>query len=160
MCFDPSKMDVIDRRRIEAMVLGPMLRAFQVEFGVEKTNEIATGVITKLAREQGSEFAKGIGANGLEDYAANKDAWRRHGALEIDIVESDSKRYSFDVTRCKYAEMYNDLGFGDLGAIFSCTRDFEFVAGFNPELNLKRSQTIMQGATHCDFRYSAKPESE
>ena len=160
MGFDPSKMDVIDRRRIEAMVLGPMLRAFQVEFGVEKTNEIATGVITKLAREQGSEFAKGIGANGLEDYAANKDAWRRHGALEIDIVESDSKRYSFDVTRCKYAEMYNDLGFGDLGAIFSCTRDFEFVAGFNPELNLKRSQTIMQGATQCDFRYSAKPESE
>ena len=160
MRFDPSKMDVIDRRRIEAMVLGPMLRAFQVEFGVEKTNEIATGVITKLAREQGSEFAKGIGANGLEDYAANKDAWRRHGALEIDIGESDSKRYSFDVTRCKYAEMYNDLGFGDLGAIFSCTRDFEFVAGFNPELNLKRSQTIMQGATHCDFRYSAKPESE
>jgi len=160
MRFDPSKMDVIDRRRIEAMVLGPMLRAFQVEFGVEKTNEIATGVITKLAREQGSEFAKGIGANGLEDYAANKDAWRRHGVLEIDIVESDSKRYSFDVTRCKYAEMYNDLGFGDLGAIFSCTRDFEFVAGFNPELNLKRSQTIMQGATHCDFRYSAKPESE
>ena len=160
MGSDPSKMDVIDRRRIEAMVLGPMLRAFQVEFGVEKTNEIATGVITKLAREQGSEFAKGIGANGLEDYAANKDAWRRHGALEIDIVESDSKRYSFDVTRCKYAEMYNDLGFGDLGAIFSCTRDFEFVAGFNPELNLKRSQTIMQGATHCDFRYSAKPESE
>ena len=64
------------------------------------------------------------------------------------------------MTRCKYAEMYNDLGFGDLGAIFSCTRDFEFVAGFNPELNLKRSQTIMQGATHCDFRYSAKPESE
>ena len=91
MGFDPSKMDVIDRRRIEAMVLGPMLRAFQVEFGVEKTNEIATGVITKLAREQGSEFAKGIGANGLEDYAANKDAWRRHGALEIDIVENDSK---------------------------------------------------------------------
>ena len=38
MGFDPSKMDVIDRRRIEAMVLGPMLRAFQVEFGVEKTN--------------------------------------------------------------------------------------------------------------------------
>ena len=79
---------------------------------------------------------------------------------QLSSLESDSKRYSFDVTRCKYVEMYNDLGFGDLGAIFSCPRDFEFVAGFNPELNLKRSQTIMQGATHCDFRYSAKPESE
>ena len=64
MAFDPSEMDVIDRRRVEAMVLGPMLRAFQAEFGVEKTNEIATAVITRLAREQGAEFAKGIGANG------------------------------------------------------------------------------------------------
>ena len=156
MVFDPSKMDVIDRRRIEAMVLGPMLRAFQAEFGVEKTNEIANTVITKLAREQGAEFAKGIGANGLDDYAANKEAWRRHGALEIDVIESDAERYSFDVTRCKYAEMYTELGYSDLGAIFSCTRDFEFVAGFNPNVNLERTQTIMQGASHCDFRYSMK----
>ena len=156
MVFDPSKMDVIDRRRIEAMVLGPMLRAFQAEFGVEKTNSIAAKVITRLAREQGAEFAKGIGANGLDDYAANKDAWRRQGALEVDIVESDAERYSFDVTRCKYAEMYNELGYGDLGSIFSCTRDFEFVAGFNPDVKLERTQTIMQGAPHCDFRYSVK----
>lgn len=156
MVFDPSKMDVIDRRRIEAMVLGPMLRAFQAEFGVEKTNEIANTVITKLAREQGAEFAKGIGANGLDDYAANKEAWRRHGALEVDVIESDAERYSFDVTRCKYAEMYTELGYSDLGAIFSCTRDFEFVAGFNPNVNLERTQTIMQGASHCDFRYSMK----
>ena len=156
MAFDPGKMDVIDRRRIEAMVLGPMLRAFQTEFGVEKTNEIASTVITKLAREQGAEFAKGIGANGLEDYAANKDAWRRQGALEVDIVESDSDRYSFDVTRCKYAEIYTEMGYGDLGAIFSCTRDFEFVAGFNPSVNLERTQTIMEGASHCDFRYSVE----
>jgi len=154
MPFDPSEMDVIDRRRIEAMVLGPMLRAFQAEFGVEKTNSIAAKVITRLAREQGAEFAKGIGANGLDDYAANKDAWRRQGALEVDIVESDAERYSFDVTRCKYAEMYNELGYGDLGSIFSCTRDFEFVAGFNPDVKLERTQTIMQGAPHCDFRYS------
>lgn len=160
MVFDPSTMDVIDRRRVEAMVLGPMLRAFQAEFGVEKTNEIATSVITKLAREQGAEFAEGIGSNSLDDYAAGKDAWRRHGALEVDIIESDSEKYSFDVTRCKYAEMYTELGYGDLGAIFSCTRDFEFVAGFNPNVNLKRTQTIMQGASHCDFRYSTtKPET-
>ncbi len=156
MTFDPDKMDVIDRRRVEALVLGPMLRAFQAEFGVKKTNEIASAVITKLARKEGAEFAKGIGASGLDDYAANKDAWRRQGALEVDIIESNAERYSFDVTRCKYAEMYSELGYADLGAVFSCTRDFEFVAGFNPNVNLKRTQTIMQGASHCDFRYSVK----
>ena len=154
MAFDPSQMDVIDRRKVEAMILGPMLRAFQEEIGVERTNDIARAAITKLAREQGSQFAKGIGANGLEDYASNKDAWRRHGALEVDIIESSPTRYSFDVTRCKYAEMYKSLGFDDLGDIFSCTRDFEFCNGFNSEVKLRRTQTIMQGASHCDFRYS------
>lgn len=161
MAFDPSQMDVIDRRQVEAMILGPMLRAFQNEIGVEKTNTIARTVITDLAREQGSQFAQGIGANGLEDYASNKDAWRRQGALEVDIIESTPSKYSFDVTRCKYAEMYNELGYGDLGDIFSCTRDFEFCSGFNSDVKLVRTQTIMQGASHCDFRYSLdEPETD
>jgi hypothetical protein len=86
MAFDPTQMDVIDRRQVEAMILGPMLRAFQKEIGVEKTNAIARTVITDLAKEQGSQFAKGIGSNGLEDYASNKDASRRQGALEVDII--------------------------------------------------------------------------
>lgn len=161
MDFDPSQMDVIDRRQVEAMILGPMLRAFQKEIGDEKTNTTARTVITDLAREQGSQFAEGIGANGLEDYASNKDAWRRQGALEIDIIESTPSKYSFDVTRCKYAEMYNGLEYGDLGDIFSCTRDFEFCSGVNSNVKLVRTQTIMQGASHCDFRYSFdEPETD
>lgn len=159
MAFDPAQMDVIDRRKVEAMILGPMLRAFQEEIGVERTNAIARKAITKLAREQGAEFAEGIGSNSLEDYASNKDAWRRNGALEFDIIENSPSRYSFDVTRCKYAEMYNEFGYGDLGEIFSCTRDFEFCGGFNPDVKLERSQTIMGGASHCDFRYSLDAES-
>ncbi len=47
--FDPSQMDVIDRRGVEAMILSPMLRAFQKEIGVEKTNTTARTVITDLA---------------------------------------------------------------------------------------------------------------
>ncbi len=152
-------MDVIDRRKVEAMILGPMLRAFQEEIGVERTNNIARKAITKLAREQGAEFAAGIGSNDLEDYASNKDAWRRNGALEFNIIESTPSKYSFDVTRCKYAEMYNELGYGDLGEIFSCTRDFEFCGGFNPDVKLERTQTIMGGASHCDFRYSLDTDS-
>ncbi len=154
MVFDPNQMDVIDRRHVEALVLGPLLREFQKEIGVERTNEIARNAISKIAREQGARFAEDIGSNSLEDYVANKDAWRRQGALEVEILESSADRYSFDVTRCKYAEMYRSLGYGDLGEIFSCTRDFEFCSGFNPEVKLVRTQTIMQGASHCDFRYS------
>ena len=125
-------MDVINRRQVETLILGPMLKAFQSEIGVEKTNEIARTVITNLAREQGEQFAKDIGSNQLEDYASNKDAWRRNGTLEIEVIKSNNREYSFNVTRCKYAELYTELGYPDLGEIFSCTRDFEFCSGFNP----------------------------
>ena len=34
------------------------------------------------------------------------------------------------------------------------------VRGFNPDLKLTRTQTIMQGASHCDFRFSSGMASE
>lgn len=49
--------------------------------------------------------------------------------------------------------MYRALGVPELGALFSCNRDYALINGFNPAASLERTQTIMQGATHCDFRY-------
>jgi hypothetical protein len=42
----------------------------------------------------------------------------------------------------------------DLGAILSCGRDGALGDGFNPRMRLVRTQTIMEGAGHCDFRYT------
>jgi hypothetical protein len=157
--FDINAMPVIERRRIEAMVLGPMLRAFQKEFGAEKTNAVARRVITDVAREQGRAFAERIGKRDLKSFAANKEPWRRSGALEIQTIEETETSYAFNVTRCRYAEMYRELGLADLGDVFSCTRDFEFSKGFNPDVKLTRTQTIMNGAPFCDFRYELKPRA-
>ncbi len=158
--FDVNAMPVIERRRIEALVLGPMLRAFQKEFGVEETRRIARQVITAIARNQGREFAERTGKQDLKSFAANKEPWRRNGALEIELLDKSEGKYSFNVTRCKYAEMYRDIGLADLGDIFSCTRDFEFTRGYNPGITLTRTQTIMKGASHCDFRYETSGRSE
>jgi len=48
--------------------------------------------------------------------------------------------------------MYQRLGLEEFGLLFSCSRDFAFIGGFNRNLKLKRSQTIMEGARYCDFR--------
>ncbi len=32
-------------------------------------------------------------------------------------------------------------------------RDEALIEGFNPEIKLHRTQTIMEGATFCDFRF-------
>jgi hypothetical protein len=67
---------------------------------------------------------------------------------------------SFNVTRCRYAEMYRSLGLEDLGGSLSCARDFALVEGFNPEIELKRTQTIMEGAAYCDFRFKLREPSK
>ncbi|MBM3891770.1 MAG: hypothetical protein FJ388_21860, partial [Verrucomicrobia bacterium] len=51
-----------------------------------------------------------------------------------------------------FHEMYERLGPADFGRLFSCSRDFAFVGGFNRKLKLKRTQTIMEGDRFCDFQ--------
>ena len=82
------------------------------------------------------------------------------GALESKILCETSERCEFDVTRCLYAEMYRELGYGDIGTILSCGRDFAFAKGFDPSIELRRTQTIMEGAPVCDFRYRMLEKAE
>ena len=69
------------------------------------------------------------------------------------VREQTDEVLAFDVTRCRYAEMYRALGIPELGAVLSCNRDAALIEGFNPEVHFSRTQTIMGGASHCDFRY-------
>jgi hypothetical protein len=87
-------------------------------------------------------------------FSQSSGDWRKNNALEIEILELNEEHYDFNVTRCRYAEMYRSLGLGELGAVLSCNRDYSLVEGFNPEIKLERAQTIMKGAPCCTFRYS------
>jgi hypothetical protein len=57
--------------------------------------------------------------------------------------------------------MYRALGIPEIGALLSCNRDFSLVEGFNPAVKLTRTQTVMEGASHCDFRFELRrPERD
>ncbi len=146
----------LERRKIEGGVLIPMVQAFQRAIGKERANAIAREVIVELARQDGERWAAQHG----KDLAAMErvsGVWSGGGSLEIRKLQESGERLDFDVTRCRYAEFYQSLGLPELGALFHCSRDFAMVEGFNPGLKLERTQTIMQGASHCDFRFSKKP---
>jgi len=148
-------LTLLEQREIEAKVVGPLIRGFAVEVGPDRALEVVRGVISGLAREGGAELARRLGDASLEAFASGLDRWSEGGALEIDVLERSPERLSFNVTRCKYAEMYRALGLADLGGSLSCQRDFALVEGFNPGITLTRTQTLMEGASHCDFRFRA-----
>ncbi|MFN0316040.1 MAG: L-2-amino-thiazoline-4-carboxylic acid hydrolase [Burkholderiales bacterium] len=143
----------LERRKIEAGVLIPMIQAFQRAVGKERANEIAREVIAELARKDGEAWAQrfGTGLGGLEKAA---DLWASGGSLVTEQVEKSDEKLGFNVTRCQYAEFFKDLGLPELGYLFHCNRDFAMAGGFGGNITLKRTQTIMEGASHCDFRFT------
>jgi hypothetical protein len=151
-----NELGVLNRREIEARILGPVLEALGAEFGRQHVLEVARRVVIDIARQQGKALAETTGESDLPHFAASLENWKKGGALEMEMLEQNETRFSFNVRRCRYAEMYRALGIPELGALLSCNRDASLIEGFNPEIKLTRTQTIMEGAPFCDFRYELK----
>jgi len=147
-----NEVGVLKRREIEARIVGPLLARLADEYG-NGIYDVARDEIVAIARTQGAALADHVGGNSLPDFARGLGAWSADGALETEVVELTDESFAFDVTRCRYAEMYRSLGLEDLGATLSCNRDGALIEGFNPNVQFTRTQTIMGGATHCDFRF-------
>jgi hypothetical protein len=153
-----NAVGVLTRREIEARILAPIVDALGQRFGRDEVVAIVRDVIVALAREQGRAMAETRQDISLRGFAGTLEPWTRDGALELEVREQDDERLAFDVTRCRYAEMYRALGIPELGSVLSCNRDAALIEGFNANVRLVRTQTIMQGAPCCDFRYSTKHE--
>jgi hypothetical protein len=146
-------MTLLEQREIEANVIAPLYRAFAAEVGEPRAREVVAGVVRALARQAGCTAAEALGGNDLAHLRQVVERWKAGGALELTVLRDDGGAFEFDVTRCRFAEMYHRLGLADLGPLLSCNRDGAMVEGFNPSLDFRRTQTIMEGSSHCDFRY-------
>src|SRR5215467_14574865 len=128
----------LQRRKIEGRVIIPLIEEARKRFGDQAAHEMVVAVIRHLAVEE--EF------------------WAGGGSLDLEVVAVSEDHLDFNVTRCRYAEFYRGLGLADLGYLIHCNRDHAMIEGFNPDLALTRTQTVMEGASHCDFRFSKKRE--
>lgn len=148
-----ARIGVLARRETEARILKPLVDALGDEFGRERVLAVLRATIIDIARRQGAELAELMGGDDLDAFAQSLQFWTKDDALEINVVEQSDEAFAFDVMRCRYAELYRALGMAELGAVLSCNRDYALIEGFNGDVALTRTQTIMEGASHCDFRY-------
>jgi L-2-amino-thiazoline-4-carboxylic acid hydrolase-like protein len=152
---DHQTLAMLERRRIEAAILKHVYDTLKASHGAETAKKTIAAAVRESAMEQARQLAAAVGGNtSLKTFIDRQEPWLRGGSLEIDVKEQSDTRYRFNVTRCKYAEMYRDMGLGEIGHLLSCQRDGTFCEGYDTRLKLKRTQTIMQGASHCDFDYT------
>ncbi|MBM6596473.1 L-2-amino-thiazoline-4-carboxylic acid hydrolase [Microvirga pudoricolor] len=145
---------IIERRRIEAELLKEVYETLIERVGREEAKSIITESVRRSSITQAAAFAaQAPGGTSLQSFIDIQSNWTAENALEIQPLHRDETHYDFNVTRCRYAEMYKKMGLGEIGGLLSCNRDGSFCEGYDPNLKMTRTQTIMEGASHCDFRY-------
>jgi L-2-amino-thiazoline-4-carboxylic acid hydrolase len=152
-------MDIplIEQVKIQAQVLVPLVKALQAELGEERANAIVRKALGDLYRKYGEKWWRAQGARNLgEKMASAFDMYAAGDALDYEVIKQAPDAFEINVTGCRYARFYNEIGAPELGFLLTCSADFPIAEGFGSEVQLTRTQTIMQGAGHCDFRYVLK----
>ena len=154
-------LPIIERRKIEAELIKHIYDALKESHGKNVAIETIDKAVSKAAIDFGAEHRKKLGRTpNLQDMADILPNWTAEDALKIDVITEEPDKLEFNVTKCRYAEIYKEMGLGEIGHVLSCNRDGRFCTGYNPNMELERTQTIMQGASHCDFRYSMRENKE
>jgi hypothetical protein len=149
-----TTLSILERRRIEADIIKPIYDELVARFGAEEAKAVIAKAVRENSIRQASSFRAELGEySGLEGFYSTLHLWTMNGALEIEVTEQSATVLDYNVHRCQYAEMYRDMGLAEIGHLLSCQRDAVFCKGIDPRIELERSQTIMGGASHCDFRY-------
>ena len=152
-------LSLIEQAKIQARVLVPLVKALQAELGEQRANALVRRALGDIYRRYGEEFWRTKSEKNLGKVMASAFAtFSRGDALNYQVREQSQDAFEIDVTGCKYAEFYKELGEPELGFLLVCSADFTMTEGFAPDIKLTRTQTIMQGASHCDFRYRRRTD--
>ncbi len=143
----------IEKRAIEALAIAPVIKEMSKRIGKNEALSILKESNQKEAFQRGQDLRESEGQNGIEELVNDVASWGDGGVMEMEVIEKSSTTYFFNVTSCPYYEKYKELGLEEYGVELSCCRDEPFARGFNSQLKLIRSKTIMEGAEYCDFRY-------
>jgi predicted ArsR family transcriptional regulator len=155
---DP-KLSLLDKTRIQAQVLVPVLKALRAELGKEKGDAIVKHALRGWSQQLFAAVGKSVDGGPRRKWAAMHsamaDATERD--VTVDVRRKDKEALEFDVTHCRFAEFFRALGEPELGALLICETDFDIAAAGGGEVSFTRNQTLMQGAPSCTFRYKFAP---
>jgi L-2-amino-thiazoline-4-carboxylic acid hydrolase len=145
------ELPLIDRIKVAAELVIPIVKQMEAELGTERAHEIVRSGVSKQFRAMARDAVAGANGDSLTALMNLNSGVRQGIDIETNTTEQPDG-FAMDVTGCVYARFFQQLGEPELGFLLVCSADFDVVEEL-PALELSRTQTIMQGADHCDFRY-------
>ena len=154
-------ISLLDKTRIQAQVLVPVMRAMRAEIGREKADALVRGALREWSKQLFADIGEGIEGSPGRKFAKMNTALAEVTEREVsfDMHRDDREAREFNITSCRFAEFFRALGEPELGALLVCATDFDIVAAGGSDVGLARNQTLMQGAPSCAFRYRFAPRT-
>src|SRR5215471_7276383 len=134
---------IIEQAKIQAQVLVPLVKALRAELGEERANAIVRKALGDVYRRLGEQWwrakqSRHVGENMASAFAS----FAKSDALDYSVRAQTEDTFEIDVTGCRYAQFYKELGEPELGFLLACSSDFLFADGLGPDIKLTRTQTI------------------
>jgi hypothetical protein len=155
---DARRLNYLESSRIRVEALIPIIRAMERELGIPRAHELVRETLDHERRKSVPEEARGRIPERMPFNRAGLEATFAAGdALEYEILREDEDAFDMNVTGCQYKALMEEFDALDLGGLLFCDNDFPTAEALG--LELVRTQTCMQGASHCDFRYRLRGRS-
>lgn len=124
-----SDLSFLDKAKIQAQVLVPLVRALRAELGKEKADALVRKTLGEWSRQMFAAIGKDI-EGGRRRWAKMQGALNEISLPGVDATApvKDAGKLEFDVTRCRYAEFFRALDEPELGALLMCSTDFDIAA--------------------------------
>lgn len=130
--------------------LEALLEKYQREFG-KRADQRVLEIIAENTKALWADIAKERDDNGIQGILDT--LWKSFGEVGGEFtIERTENSVQIHCTRCPMAETYREIGKPEFGLIFHCSTDPHIVAGFNPDMEFKRTKTLMTD-DFCDHYY-------
>src|SRR5262249_48934286 len=152
--IDPN-LSLLDKTRIQAQVLVPVLQALRRDIGKAPADAIVRRALRDWSKQLFADISSGIEGSPRRKWAAMHSALAEttERDVTVELRRHDQEALEFDVTHCRFAEFFRALGEPELGALLICETDFDIASAGGAAVDFTRDQTLMQGAPRCNFRY-------
>ena len=137
------RVPLIEQVKIQAQVLVPLVRTLQAELGEERANALVRESLGPLYRRFGEAWWRAQRASEPgERLAMAFEKFAAGDALDYEVLEQTADTFALNVTGCRYAEFYQEIGAPELGFLLTCSADFTYAEGFGGDVQLTRSRAV------------------
>ncbi len=152
-------LSLLEKTRIQAQVLVPVMQALRAELGRDKADAIVRKALREWSSRMFAEIGKSIEGSPGRKFSRMNRALEKVTVKEVtfEMRRREPEALEFDVTSCRFAEFFRALDEPELGALLVCSADTDIAAAGGGDVSFNREQTLMQGGPSCTFRYKFAP---